>query len=135
MTKNEELITQYIAEVEEDTQINMLNLRDMQMTLPSIKHKWASRMIKAKIKIKKNNNLLDKAREKILEQQSKNQNIGLSKSAMMNKIDENPVIIKIKNDTEELRMIVEYLEKVEKILSSVTYDIRNLTEIMKLETL
>ena len=33
----------------------------------------------------------------------------------------------------EEKLIVEFLEKIEKIFSSLTYDIKNIIEIMKLE--
>ena len=39
----------------------------------------------------------------------------------------------IDDDIRECDAIIEFLEKVERILNSMTFDIKNLTEIMKLE--
>jgi hypothetical protein len=36
---------------------------------------------------------------------------------------------------QELELIIEYLEKTEKIFSSMTYDLKNAIELMKLEQL
>ena len=41
----------------------------------------------------------------------------------------------IDEEIKEHKLIVEFLEKSERIFSSMTFDIKNITEIMKLETL
>ena len=43
-------------------------------------------------------------------------------------------VLKIDAEIKEAYLLIEYLEKVEKIFSSMTFDIKNVTEIMKLET-
>jgi phenylalanyl-tRNA synthetase alpha subunit len=43
-------------------------------------------------------------------------------------------VLKIDAKIKETYLLIEYLEKVEKIFSSMTFDIKNVTEIMKLET-
>lgn len=135
MSETETLIDKYKQELEEDTKINLLNIKDVQMFLPSIKHKWASRLIQHKIELKKSHSLLKKAREKIFAKNSKGNPVKVSKATMMNKVDDNDVIVRIKDKIEEHEIIIEYLEKVERVFNSMTYDIKNLVEIMKLETL
>ena len=44
-------------------------------------------------------------------------------------------IMKLDRKIKEERLLVEFLEKAEKIFSSMTFDIKNITEIVKLETL
>ena len=43
-------------------------------------------------------------------------------------------IREIDSQISDNKIIIEFLERVEKIFNSMTFDIRNLTEIMKLET-
>jgi hypothetical protein len=49
-------------------------------------------------------------------------------------MESNEKIVDINNQIYYNTLIIEYLEKVEKVLSSITYDIKNIVEIMKLET-
>jgi hypothetical protein len=59
---------------------------------------------------------------------------GIPKAALASKVDASETIKKINNDIDETELLIEYLEKVEKIMSSLTYDIGNATKIMTLET-
>ena len=63
--------------------------------------------------------------------------IGLKLSLQSTKemLAKSPVIAEINEEIEELELIIEYLEKAEKIFSSTTYDIKNAIELMKLEQL
>ena len=42
------MLEDYIKELEQDLRIDDLNLKDYQMRLPSIKHKWSGRLIRLK---------------------------------------------------------------------------------------
>ena len=51
------------------------------------------------------------------------------------KVAENSEIVKkINSNIQEQYLVIEYLEKVEKIMGSIGFDIRNIIEIQKLET-
>jgi hypothetical protein len=56
------------------------------------------------------------------------------KSVLDKKIDASEAIQKIDSDISEVLLSIEYLEKIENILRSMTYDIKNIIEINKLET-
>ena len=43
-----DLITKYKLELSEDTKLDELNLKEKQLMLPNIKHKWVSRLMNAK---------------------------------------------------------------------------------------
>ena len=58
----------------------------------------------------------------------------MSVSAVEKLIEQKNLMGDITDYIKEQRLCIEYLEKVERILSSMTFDIKNLTEIMKLET-
>ena len=128
-------LEKYINELEEDTKLNELNLHDKQLMLPGIKHKWVARLILHKVEIKKLRALLDKARDTIVQKKLKDQTVAMSRVSIEKMVDKHDVIVKIKSKIEDEKLMVLYLEKVETILRSMTYDIKNLTDIMKLESL
>jgi len=130
-----ELLDKYKKELDEDIKINVVNIRDLQMSLPGIKHKWATRLINHKIEINKINSLVIKAKNVIIENQTKNPNVTLSKPSLEQYAEKHETIIRLKTKIEDEKFIVMYLEKVERILNSVTYDIKNLVDILKLEQL
>ena len=45
------LLESYIDELSTDVQIDEFNMKDIQMKLPSIKHKWTGRLMRAKMVI------------------------------------------------------------------------------------
>jgi len=122
-------------ELKEDTRIDELNLSQKQLTLPSIKHKWVFRLIEQKRYL---NGLERKKRMSKLAVFSslEEQGIpnGIPKASLEKKIENSDTIQKINQDIEETELLIEYLEKVETILRSMTYDIKNIIEINKLET-
>ena len=130
-----ETIDKYRKELEEETKIDALNLRDVQMKLPAIKHKWVARLIQHKIELKKTKDIIIKAKETIVEQQLQNAKVKLSKPTLLSNAENNETVLKLKARVIEEEFVVMYLEKVEKVLSQITFDIKNLTEIMKLEQL
>jgi len=52
-----DLLERYISELSEDVCIDEFNMKDVQMKLPAIKHKWTGRLIRAKIDIDQKYNL------------------------------------------------------------------------------
>lgn len=129
-----EILDKYTKELEEDTKINMLNLRDAQMRLPAIKHKWVARLINHRMEISKTKSLIIKAKDAIIEKQINNK-IKLSRPALEKNAESHDTVIRLKKRIKEEEFVVMYLDKVEQIFKSMTFDIKNLTEILKLEQL
>ena len=46
-------IDEYIEQIEEDVKISELNVKDRQMMLPALKHKYAGLLIRAKVDLSK----------------------------------------------------------------------------------
>ena len=44
-----DLLDKYIKELGEDTSLDEFTVRDVQMKLPAIKHKWAGRLMRLKL--------------------------------------------------------------------------------------
>lgn len=127
------LFEEYEKEIFSDTKIDELNLLEKQLQLPAIKHKWVARLITHKRKV----NNLQKKRKEIKEiVLSKMSDIpkGIPKKMLDAKIDTTEEIQKIDEKIEEHNIMVEYLEKVEQIFKSMSFDLKNIIDINKLET-
>lgn len=125
-------LNQYEAEFAEDSKINEMNIRDKQMMLPGIKHKYVAYLVKHKRKKYELESIKKQAISDLLAKASPD--IGLSTPAMSKKHEGHPAIKKINSLIEEQDIIISYLEKVEYITRSMTYDLSNLIKILELET-
>jgi hypothetical protein len=127
------LFEEYENEITLDTRIDELNLLEKQLQLPAIKHKWIARLISHKRKL----NILNKKRKEIKESVlSKLQDIpkGIPRKSLDSKIDSTEQILSIDEEIEETNIMIEYLEKVEQIFKTMSYDLKNIIDINKLET-
>jgi hypothetical protein len=59
---------------------------------------------------------------------------GIPKSKIERKIEASTEIIKIDEEIQDSEIIIEYLEKVETIFRSMTYDLKNIVDITRMET-
>lgn len=132
---NVDLIERYKEEIGKDLIINDFNIKDVQLKLPSRKHFWAARLIDAKI-----------AHHKLIKHKK-----SLKESLVKRIIGESPVRItqqtaeiaaettdelqNINVQVKDYEFVIEYLEKIEKIMSGMGFDIKNIIEIQKLEQL
>jgi len=130
-----ETIDKYGKELEEDTKINMMNLRDAQMQLPGIKHKWVSRLINHKMELAKTKSLIIKAKETFISEQLNDPKVKMSRPALEKRAEGADIVKRLKSKVRDEEFIIMYLEKVEHILRNMSFDIKNLTEILKLEQL
>jgi hypothetical protein len=127
------LFEEYEKEIFSDTKIDELNLLEKQLQLPAIKHKWVARLITHKRKV---NNLQKKRKEikEIVLSKIKDIPKGIPKKVLDAKIDTTEEIQKIDEEIEKQNIMIEYLEKVEQIFKSMSYDFKNIIDINKLET-
>ena len=135
MTNNltlNDILTGYQQEFEKDSDFNELNLRERQMMLPALKHKYVAYMIRHKQKKYE----LEKAKKDAIDDlvNSYEGPVGLSTTAIENRIKSKPAIRRIDDMIKEQEIIIDYLEKIEYITKSMTYDISNIIKIMELET-
>jgi hypothetical protein len=129
-----DIFEKYQEEIKEDTRIDQLNLMEKQLMLPAIKHKWVARLFENK----RTRNSLERKKKELKEEvlksfQKNGVPTGIPKSALDEKIESSESIQKINQDIEDISTLIQYLEKVETIFKSMTYDIKNITEISKLE--
>lgn len=128
-------LVEFKKELEEDTKLDELNLMQKQLMLPAIKHKWVARLVDEKRKLNRLKNSKKIIREGVLaSMEEKGIPPGIPKSKIDRKIETSQSIIKIDEDIQESELIIEYLEKVESIFRSMTFDLKNIVELTRMET-
>lgn len=128
------VLEKYIAELENDVKLDELNLKDAALCLPARKAKWVSRLIIEKRNLhtllQKKSSLITEAINEI----KKESPVNLTYPTLEKAAEKHPIIVKINVEIDEIKDVIEFLEKVEKTVSSISFDIKNLVEIIKMET-
>lgn len=124
----------YLEEVSKDLKIDQFNVKEVQMRSPARKHYWVARLINAKIKL----NTL-KARKKRLKHDITGRVLEaaptkMSLTAASNAAENSNDIAELNKQIDELEIIVEYLDHVVKIMSNIHWEIKNIIELMQMET-
>lgn len=135
------IIEQYSAELQKDMHIDELNVTQVAYLLPALKHKWVARLIHAKSKInaleklKKDSKdtILAKLKDSNVDTHLKLSPLALERSVVTDDSYKKSTQ-KIDEDIEELKLTILYLEKIENIFKNMTYDIKNIIDLTKLET-
>lgn len=123
----------YKTELTEELDLSDFNMKDVQMKLPGIKHKWVARLIDQKIELNKLKKLKAEAIETVSQKLRKENVVILSDAALSKQSEKHELVRKIIDKIEETEILIEYLERVEKVCSSTSYDIKNLIDIKKME--
>jgi Mg2+ and Co2+ transporter CorA len=122
-----------MEEIGEDLVLNDLNLKQQQQRLPARKHFWVGRLVEAKIKrndlISEKRNLKKDLVKKVIEDSPVRINLTSAESAA----ERYESVVKLNNSIKEQDTIIEYLEKVEKILSNMHWEIKNVIDMNKME--
>jgi len=127
------MLEEYIKELEEDLKINELNLKDYQLRLPALKHKWTGRMIRLKSQINNFKKQRDRVKADIMSEIDHTSSVKLTQPVIAATADKHSRVQDINKQIQDAELLVELLERSEKTLSSCSYDIKNLIEILKLE--
>ena len=129
-----DIINQYLEEANLDTDLDRLEVINTQERLVNNKHKWSARLINHKINL---NNLKFKKESALEDKVTEFQNTepvrvsrSIAERAVRNKKEIRALDVKIKNE----QLIIDYLENIYKNISFATNDIKNLVELIKLET-
>lgn len=132
---NTDKLTAYIEEMASDVELDELCVKEVQMKLPALKHKWVGRLMQHKSALGRLYNQKVVYKEKAVEAVKAEANYNMSDRAIETACETQPAIIDMNNQIKEHKLVIEFLEKSEKIFSSLTFDIKNLVEIIKLETM
>lgn len=129
-----ELFTKYQDELKKDVNVDELNMKESALNIATMKHKWAGRLMRHKIDLNRTEKMRDKAVGIIFEQLKADPSVSLSNAATRKQAEQNETVKELDDRIDNHKMIIEYLEKIEKIVGSMTWDIKNMIDIVKIET-
>lgn len=128
------MLEEYIKELEQDLKIDELYLKDYALKLPGIKHKWAGRCIRHKLELMQLKKQKDKLKSDIVSKLNETSSVRLTMPVLERTADNAPELKDFDIKIKEIEFVIELLEKSEKTFSSASYDVKNILEIIKLET-
>lgn len=129
-----DLFYEYHEKIEGFLKIDELNLKEAQMSLPSVRHYWVGRLMFHKQEINKYKKLKETAAKKIKQQLEKESPVNLTAKTISDAVHGHEVIQKIDEEILNHELLVEYLSKVEANFRDTQYGLNNLTKIITLET-
>lgn len=128
------MLDQYIKELEADLKIDELYLKDYALRLPGIKHKWVGRCIRHKLEVVNLRKDKEVLKSTLIKKLNETASVKLTTPVLEKMADSTSEIKDFDVRIRELELVIELLEKTEKTLSSASYDVKNILEIIKLET-
>jgi len=129
-----DLFKKYEEEIRKIIALDELNMRDIQMNLPAQRHYWISRLMGHKQEIISLKNTRKKAIKKLVEKLKLESPVGMSTAGLKNAAEDHDVVQKIDEEIAYNELLVEYLSKVEANIKDTGFSIKNMLEIIKLET-
>ncbi len=122
-----------MEEIGEDLVLNDLNLKQQQQKLPARKHFWVGRLIDAKIK--RNDLIAEKRKLKkdLVKKVIEDSPVRINQTSDETAAERYESVVKLNKGIQEQDTIIEYLEKVEKILSNMHWEIKNVIDMNKME--
>jgi hypothetical protein len=127
-------LSKYMEELVKDCVIDEINLKESALILPAKKAKWVARLILEKNlanKLEKDrkekvNSLIDAIKHEAV--------ASLSLAVLKNLAEKDTSVIDLDLEIEESRNLIDFFERIEKIMSSMSFDIGNIIKIVQLET-
>lgn len=135
VVKNMQLLEKYQKEIEEDLKIDEFTIKEASLKSPGRKHYWVCRLITHKKNLLKLEQEKEKLKKKIILEVQHQSPVKLSNITVDKASEDSELIKNLQLQINDEKLIIEFLEKTEKIFTSLTYDIKNIIDIMKLETL
>ena len=122
-----------MEEIGEDLVLNDLNLKQQQQRLPARKHFWVGRLIDAKIK--RNDLIAEKRKLKkdLVKKVIEDSPVRINQTSAESAAERYESVVKLNKGIQEQDTIIEYLEKVEKILGNMHWEIKNVIDMNKME--
>lgn len=126
-------LSKYIEELKADCVVDEINLKESALMLPAKKAKWVARLILQKNILNK----LEKDKKELLNslmERLKQESItSLSTAVLKNFAEKDISVIEIDQKIEDSKNLIDFLERIEKIMSSMSFDIGNIVKIVQLE--
>jgi len=122
-----------MEDIGQDLVLNDLNLKQQQQRLPARKHFWVGRLIDAKIK--RNDLIAEKRKLKkdLVKKVIEDSPVRINQTSAETAAERYESVVELNNSIKEQDTIIEYLEKVEKILGNMHWEIKNVIDMNKME--
>jgi hypothetical protein len=130
-----DLLDKYIEELKQELVIDELNVTNVQRRLPARRHFWAARLIQHKRDIFRLKREKDEIEQRIAKELREKSVTKLSIPESISIAKKSSGVKNILEKLYELELVVELLEKAEKNLSSMVWDIKNIVALIQMETL
>lgn len=135
MSTLKETLAKYTAEINEDIHLDRVNVTDMVLKVPGIKHKWVARLMNHKADVLELIEARETAITNLIKKIKAESPVTINDLLASREAEKHELITKVDKEMRDQRNIIEYLEKVEKLMDKITFDIKNLTELNKQETM
>lgn len=129
------MLKKYIEDINKDLYLDDFNLKEVQMRLPARKHFWVARLIEAKIKRNTLFGKKKKLKKDLVKKVIEDSPVRINQTAAETAAERYDSVVSINNSIKEQDTIIEYLEKVEKIMSMMHWEIKNIVDINRMEQL
>ena len=129
------MLKKYIEDINKDLYLDDFNLKEVQMRLPARKHFWVARLIEAKIKRNTLFGKKKKLKKDLVKKVIQDSPVRINQTAAETAAERYDSVVSINNSIKEQDTIIEYLEKVEKIMSMMHWEIKNIVDINRMEQL
>lgn len=124
-------IEQYARELDIDTQVDVTNVMEKQMSAPNVRHKWLYRLTQAKQGLLQ----LVTQKEALLEQKMQGNPLPVSAPVLKRKAESDADIRKLNLAIQQQELLVGHLNDAVKQIQQMSFDFKNLVELMKMENL
>ena len=126
----DKIISDFQLELTNDIRMDELTIKEKAMLAPTTKHKWVARTTMYKSTLLK----LDHTKKQKIKAKTINSPVALSKYARDEIMYNDDEVVSINACIDQVKVILDYLEKIEKLTGSLTYDYKNVIDLQKLET-
>ena len=126
-------LQQYIEEVGKDLVLDDFNIKAQSLRLPARKHYWVAKLIQAKIERNQTFEKKKQLKRNITVELIATSPVKLSHTSAEQAAERHESLAALTARISELSIIIEYLEKVEKTMSAMGFDIKNVVELIKME--
>jgi hypothetical protein len=126
-------IEAYITELTEDTKVTAFDIKEVQMKLPATKHKWTGRFIRHKQQLLKLQKQRDDTKKNLVKDIIAKSVVKITDAVADRAVETSDSIKQLDEELQNLKLTIELIEKADKILSSMTYDVGNMIKLMQLE--
>ena len=129
------IIDHYKKEIEGELHVDEFNIKDVSMKTPGRKHYWVCKLIQHKknlLNLNAERYNLKKEIVKLIQQESP---VKVTAPVAEKTAYQHEKMIELQQRIDEQELIIEFLEKTEKTFTSLSFDIKNIIEIMKMEQL